>query len=222
VDALIAHRAALVSARRCPACAEPLRGRALFGAAPCTHCGTRIAEYGLDASRATATLQRRGRMTTVIAAASAGLAQLVVGLIPLADVLVALGVAAWLRLAILGPATAIMSPKRRVVTRGTARMMVAALLAFALVLSTVLTIFGPLGLVAKVLLAAMQVFVGTSAITRYTQMQLGRESAGRPVAAVEIVLLAAVLLLLVLTVGGLALAALWAVETLGTWLGGTS
>jgi hypothetical protein len=161
-------------------------------------------------------------MTTVIAAALAGLAQLVVGLIPLADVLVALGVAAWLRLAILGPATAIMSPKRRVVTRGTARMLVAALLAFALVLSTVLTIFGPLGLVAKVMLAAMQVFVGASAITRYTQMQLGREAAGRPVAAVEIVLLTAVLLLLVLAVGGLALAALWVVETLGTWLGGAS
>src|SRR5690606_4602852 len=158
VDALTAHRAALVAARRCPVCAEPLRARALFAGAACS-CGTRIAEHGLQAAHALASLPGRGRTTTIVAGVLAGLALLVVGWIPLVDLLVALGVAAWLRLAILTPSTAIMSPGRRVVTRATARLMVGALLALGLVLSTLATIFGPAGLPAKAIVAAAQVFV---------------------------------------------------------------
>jgi hypothetical protein len=219
VEAFAAHRAALVAGRRCPACAEPLRARVLFAGAACA-CGERIADHGLHGAAALERLNRRGRTTTVVAGILAGVAQLVVGWIPLADILVALGVAAWLRLAILGPATSIMSPARRVVTRATARMMVGALLAFALVFSTLATLFGPLGLPAKAIFAAAQVFVGAYAVTRYTKRQLRREAAGRSVAAAEIVLLVAAIVLLVLTVAGFVLAALWVVSTLGNWLGG--
>lgn len=174
----------------------------------------------MHAAHALASLHGRGRTTTIVAGVLAGLALLVVGWIPLVDLLVALGVAAWLRLAILTPSTAIMSPGRRVVTRATARLMVGALLALGLVLSTLATIFGPAGLPAKAIVAAAQVFAAAFVVTRYTQAQLRREAAGRPVAAAEILLLIAAIILLVLTVSGLALAGLWVASTVGTWLEG--
>jgi hypothetical protein len=179
-----------------------------------------VAEFGVDGSHAADQFERRATKTVVAVAIAAAVAQLVVGWIPLADVVVAVAIAAWLRLAIIGPGTAMMSPGRRVVTRGTARLLVAVFLAVLLVGSELLTLFGPLGLPFKAGISVLQVFGGVFIVTRYTEAQLRREARGQPVEASEYGLLSGVLFLLLAAVTGLTFSALWVIQTLDTVLAG--
>ena len=220
VDAVSVHRAGLVATGRCPACAERLSARALFGSAPCSHCGAQVREFGVDGTHAADRFERRANRTVIGVAIAAAVAQFIVGWVPLADVLVAVAIAAWLRLAIVGPGTAMMSPARRVVTRGTARLLVAGFLAVLLVFSELLTLLGPLGLPFKAAISVVQVFGGVFLVTRYTEAQLRREARGQPVEASEYGLLFGVLLLLMAAVIGLTFSALWVVQTLDTFLAG--
>jgi hypothetical protein len=151
---------------------------------------------------------------------AAGLVQLVGGWIPFLDVVVSIAIAGWIRLAIVGPGTAMMSPTRRVVTRLTARLMAGVLLAGLLVFSELLTLLGPLGLPLKAGISVLQVFAGVFVVTRYTETQLKREARGMAVEASEIVLLVGVLFLLLGVVVGLTVALLWVVQTLEAFLGG--
>lgn len=201
----LSHHAALLRDGRCPECAEPLTARALFGRGPCKRCGADPRTYGTTdvASR----FEARARHTTWIVAIVAGLAELLIGWVPLADVVVALGIALWIRLAILRPAVSMLPPGRRLVTRGTARVLVGALLAALLVVSQLVTFLGPLGLPVKALLGAAEVGLAAMLVTRYVASQVEREAAGTPVEAAEIGLLAAMVFLLL----GTAFAATYAV-----------
>lgn len=201
----LSHHTALLQDGRCPECAESLTARALFGRGPCKRCGADPAAYGT--TDAAARFEGRARHTTWIVALVAGLAELLVGWIPLADVVVALGIALWIRQAILRPAVAMMSPGRRLVTRGTARVLVGALLAALLVVSQLVTFLGPLGLPIKALLGAAEVGLAAMLVTRYVASQVEREAAGKPVEGAEIGLLVAMVLLLL----GTAFAATFAV-----------
>lgn len=140
----------------------------------------------------------------------AGVAELLIGWIPLADVVVALGIALWIRLAILRPAVAMMSPGRRLVTRGTARVLVGALLAGLLVVSQLVTFLGPLGLPVKAVLGAAEVGLAALLVTRYVASQVEREAAGKPIEAAEIGLLIVMVVLLL----GAAFAATFAVVSM--------
>lgn len=155
-----------------------------------------------------------------VVAGLAAVAQLLVGWIPLADVLVALGVATWLRFAILNPAAAMMSPGRRIVTRGTARVLVGAMLAALLVVSQLLTFLGPLSLPIKAALGAAEVALGALLITRYTAAQLQREAAGKPVEGSEVGLLVAVILLMLAAAFGAAYAAMSLLAAVQEFFGG--
>lgn len=152
----------------------------------------------------------------------AAVVQLVTGLLPFADVVVALAIAGWLRFAILGPATAMMSTRRAVVSRLTARLLVGVLFSGLLVVAELLTLLGPLGLPLKAAIAAAQVFVGVFLVTRYVEAQLRREASGRPVEGAEVALLVAALALMMAAVAGLTLSALWVASTLQSFLGGLS
>lgn len=132
------------------------------------------------------------------------------GWVPLADIAVALGIALWIRFAILRPAVTMMSPGRRLVTRATARVLVGALLAALLVVSQLVTFLGPLGLPVKALLGAAEVGLGALLVTRYVASQIEREAAGKPVEAAEAGLLIALVFLLL----GAAFAATFAVVSI--------
>lgn len=212
------HHAALLRDGRCPACAEPLSARALFGRGPCGTCGADPSAYGT--TDAAAQFEQRAQRTVWVVAGLAAFAQLLVGWIPLADVLVALGVAAWLRFAILNPAAAMMSPGRRIVTRGTARVLVGAMLAALLVVSQLLTFLGPLSLPLKAGLGAAEVALGALLITRYTSAQLQREAAGKPVEGSEIGLLVGVILLMLATAFAAAYAAMSLMTAVQEFFGG--
>lgn len=199
------HHTALLGDGRCPECAESLTARALFGRGVCTRCGAEPRAYGT--SDAAARFEGRVRRTTWVVAVVAGVAQLLIGWIPLADVVIALGIALWIRLAILRPAVAMMSPGRRLVTRGTARVLVGALLAALLVVSQLVTFLGPLGLPVKAVLGAAEVGLAALLVTRYVASQVERETAGKPIEAAEIGLLIVMVVLLL----GAAFAATFAV-----------
>lgn len=212
------HHAALLREGRCPACAETLSARALFGRGPCGACGADPNAYGT--SDAAAQFERRAQRTVWGVAGLAALAQVLVGWIPFADVLVALGVATWLRFAILNPAASMMSPGRRIVTRGTARVLVGAMLAALLVVSQLLTFLGPLSLPIKAVLGAIEVTLGAMLVTRYTAAQLQREAAGKPVEASEIGLLVAVVVLMLGAAFGAAYAAVSVMSAIRAFFGG--
>jgi len=212
------HHAALLREGRCPACAEELSARALFGRAPCGACGADTRAFGL--SDAPQRFDQRAQRTVWVSAGLAALAQVLVGWIPLADVLVAMGVAAWLRFAILSPAAAMMSPGRRVITRGTARLLVGVLLAVLLVASQLLTLLGPLGLPFKAAIGAAEVGLGAMLVTRYTAAQLQREAAGKPVEGAEIGLLVAMVLAMLAAAFAASYVALTVIEALQSFFGG--
>ncbi len=171
-----------------------LTARALFGRGLCERCGADPRTYGT--TDAALRFEGRARRTTWVVAVLAGLAELLVGWVPLADFVVALGIALWIRLAILRPAVAMMSPGRRLVTRGTARVLVGALLAAILIVSQLVTFLGPLGLPIKALLGAAEVGLAAMLVTRYVASQVEREAAGKPVEAAEIGLLVAMVFVL--------------------------
>lgn len=214
----LTHHAALLADGRCPECAESLTARALFGRGLCTRCGADPGAHGT--SDAASRFEGRARRTTWIVAVVAGVAQLLVGWIPLADVVVALGIALWIRLAILRPAVAMMSPGRRLVTRGTARVLVGALLAALLIVSQLVTLLGPLGLPVKAVLGAAEVGLAALLVTRYIASQVEREAAGKPIEAAEIGLLVAMVLLLLGTAFAATLAVVSVLGVIQDFFGG--
>lgn len=215
---IAAHHGALLRDGRCPACAEPLSARALFGRAPCGRCGVDTTAFG--ASDAAKRFEQRADRTTWGVAVAAAMAELLVGWIPLADVVVAVGIAAWIRFAILRPAASMMSPARRLVTRGTARLLVAALLAALLVVSQLLTFLGPLSLPIKALLGAAEVTLGATLVTRYVAAQIQREAAGQPVEGAEVGLLVAVVVALAIAAFAAAYVAMTLMSAVESFFGG--
>lgn len=190
----------------------------MFGRGPCGACGADPSAYGT--SDAAAQFERRAQRTVWGVAGLAAVAQLLVGWIPLADVLVALAVATWLRFAILNPAASMMSPGRRIVTRGTARVLVGAMLAALLVVSQLLTFLGPLSLPIKAALGAAEVTLGAMLVTRYTAAQLQREAAGKPVEPSEVGLLVGVVVVMLGAAFGAAFAAVSVMSAIREFFGG--
>ena len=122
-----------------------------------------------------------------------GLAQLLLGWLPLVGALALLGAAAWIRVGILQPTSALLSPRRRVLTRWTARLVMAAALAATVIAIEALTLVPVLGLPAKALIGAAEVALAAWAVTAYVHWQLRREARGQPVEGWEwAVLIAAV------------------------------
>src|SRR5690606_29224152 len=114
------HARALVLRGRCPACAELLGPRSLFGSAPCGRCDSAI-DPGLVGASLARSVEARGRRRLWGVALAVGLAQLVLGWMPLAGALALVLAGAWIRVGILQPTSAMLSPRRRVLTRWTAR-----------------------------------------------------------------------------------------------------
>ncbi|MDP6495784.1 MAG: hypothetical protein QGI09_10305 [Dehalococcoidia bacterium] len=175
---LALHERALVIKNRCPACAELLDYRAIFLGESCKACGTTLSQKKLTTSHFVRGIEKRGKRQLVFIAALIAVGNLVVGWIPLLSSILALCAAVWIRLGILYPMTAFLSPKRRFLTRFTARVLVALFLALTLILSEALTLMPCIGLFGKSLIGTFQVFFMAAIVTSYVTWQVRRASDG--------------------------------------------
>jgi hypothetical protein len=214
----IAHARALVRAGRCPACAEPLASRSLFGGAPCARCNTGIDAHVVGVQFANE-VEARGRQGLLGLVLAVGLAHLLLGWVPFVGALALLLAAAWIRVGILGPATSMLSPRRRVLTRWTARLVMGAALAVTLVTTEALTLVPVIGLPVKAVLGAAEVALAAWAVATYAHWQLRREAAGEAIEAWEWLILGAAFALLITCVIGLALAFIALASALESVLG---
>ena len=196
-DPLTVHRRALVLARRCPACAEHAPPAVLFRGRPCKHCGTALGQLGLYGQDLVAAIESSSRWGFIVVAVLVGVVHLVLGWVPLLDAAVLILATVWIRFAVLHPATEAMSPRRRVITRLTARLWSGTLISVVLVASQFLTLVGVFGLPVKALIGAGAVVGSVFIVRRYVLWQLRREARGVELAGWEyaILLLSAALVL---------------------------
>lgn len=203
-----AHARALLLRGCCPSCAEPLAARSLFNAAPCGRCEAAV-EPDLGGARLAEALRDRGRRRLLAIVLAVALAHLLLGWIPLVGAVALVLAAAWIRLGILQPVSAMLSPRRRVLTRWTARLVMAAALALTVIAVEALTLLPVLGLPIKALLGAGEVALAAWAVTAYVHWQLEREAAGAALAAWEWLVLGLCFAALIASVLALALAFVW-------------
>lgn len=145
----------------------------------------------MQGSQLTDSVEARGRRHLLFIALAVGLAHLFLGWLPLVGALVLMLAAAWIRVGILQPTSALLSPRRRTLTRWTARLIMGAALALTVVLVEALTLLPMLGLPAKALVGAAEVALAAWAVTAYVHWQLRREAQGRAIGTWEVALLAA-------------------------------
>jgi hypothetical protein len=214
------HARGLVLRGRCPACAELLGPRSLFGSAPCGRCESAIDSSLVGASLAER-VEARGRRQLWGIALAVGLAQLLLGWMPLAGALALVLAAAWIRVGILQPTSAMLSPKRRVLTRWTARLLMGAAVAATVIATEALTLLPVVGLPIKAGIGAAEVALVAWAVGAYVHWQLRREASNQAIASWEWSILALALASLIASVIALALALVWlaaALELVVIWL----
>ncbi|KIG19244.1 hypothetical protein DB30_03800 [Enhygromyxa salina] len=148
----------------------------------------------------------RGRRQLIGIAIAVGAAHLLLGWVPLIGALVLLIAAAWIRAGILQPTTAMLSPRRRVLTRWTARLVMAVALALTVIVTEALSLIPVLGLPVKAVISAGEVAIAAWAVTTYVHWQLRREAMPRPIASWEWVVLVLCFAALIASVIALALA----------------
>ena len=193
----LAHGRALLLDGRCPSCAELLPPRSLFRLAPCPRCEGAIDSQIAGLKLAEAVEARGRRHVLAIAAAVAG-AHLILGWMPLAGALALLAAAAWIRVGILQPASDLLSPKRRTLTRWTARLVMGVALALTVIATELLTLLPVVGLPIKAVLGAGEVALAAWAVATYVHWQVRREAEGRPIDAGEWMILVVAVAALVL------------------------
>ena len=217
-EGLAAHHRALASRGRCPACAERLPAPSLFRGEPCPACGAQLAQFRLYGHDVARELERRGQWGLIALIVIVAVVHLILGWVPLLDALVIAGAAIWIRIGLLNPVTHTLSPRRRLLTRWTARLLMGSFLAFTLVFSQLLTLLPFISLPAKAALGAIEVAGAAGIVTAYTHWQLRRERDGRDVAAWEWVLLVGSVVTLLLMVAALTYAIIMLVGTLDAWI----
>ena len=211
---LQAHGQALVLLGRCPRCAEILTYRALFRSEPCKRCDTALIEFDIDASSISSRLGRKGILHLAGVSTAVAIGHFVVGWFPLLSSLLMLAAAVWIRFGILYPLTVVMSLKRRMLTRWTARLLVGAFLAFSLIATEALTLIPGLGVIAKALLGVLQVAGIAAIVTFYVRWQLQRAVTGREPAAWEWAALGSIALAMLAGVGAFVFTLLWVMSKL--------
>lgn len=160
----------------------------------------------LGGSRLAERMRDRSRRQLLMIALAVGLAHLILGSLPLLGAGVLVLAAVWIRMGILQPASAVLGARRRVLTRWTARLVVAIALALTVVATEALTLIPMLGPIAKSVISAAEVVIVAGVVTRYVHWQVDREAAGEAIAAGEIAALGACVLALIAALVALALA----------------
>ena len=210
-----AHERALALAGRCPACAELVSWKTWWRGQPCRACGT---PPSLDADSLSEQLGRKGMVHLAAITVAVAVGHFAVGWFPLLSTLLMVAAAAWIRFGILRPLTAGMSPKRRTLTRWTARLLVGVFLALSLILTEALTLVPVLGVAGKSLLGVVQVAAIAGIITGYVRWQLRRSALGGEPAAWEWSLLITAAVTMLGSVCAFVFALFWVLEQAGALL----
>ncbi|NVB37885.1 hypothetical protein G6O69_08565 [Pseudenhygromyxa sp. WMMC2535] len=194
--ALQAHHRALLLDGRCPSCAELLGARSLFRLAPCPRCEAPI-DPELAGVHLADAVKARGNRRLWFVSAAVGALHLVLGWIPFLGAIALLAAAAWIRVGILQPASAMLGVKRRALTRWTARTLMGVGVSLAVIVTQLLTLLPLIGLPLEAIISAGQVIFTAWAVSAYIHRQLRREAAGEPIAPGEWIALALALATLV-------------------------
>ena len=182
---LHAHRRALISRARCPGCAEVLTGRSLYAGEPCTYCDTPTDFFGVSGTLAANTFRKKAWIQLCILALLVAFSYFILGWIPLLGAVSLLAAGFWIKIGILYPITRTFSLKRRVVTRFSAKMMLASFIIFSIILCEAMTLTGVFSGFLKAFIGGLQVFIAAMLVTFYVNWQIGREQRNAPVSVLE-------------------------------------
>jgi hypothetical protein len=179
---LHAHRRALIARARCPGCAEVLVGSSLYGGEPCSFCHTPTDLFGVSGIETAAAFKKKSWRHLIFLCGLVTLSYITLGWLPLLGGVALLVAGLWIKLGILYPITATFTPRRRIITRWSAKMLLSIFILATFVLCEMMTLTGVLSGFLKALIGCIQVGIAASLVTLYVTWQIGREQQQKPVA----------------------------------------
>jgi hypothetical protein len=222
---LSAHRRLLVSRARCPGCAEVLKGQALYGGSSCEYCGTSTVLFGISGEDTAKAFRRKSRIHLSLITLMVGIAYMILGWVPLLGSVALLVAGIWIKVGILYPVTATFNIRRRIVTRWSAKMLLAGFIVLTLVICEAMTLTGVFSGFVKAIIGSIQVALAALFVTMYVNWQIGREQRDAPIGWWEWGLLGGSTLTVaglatasVLVLAALAYAFQYILDTMSTWL----
>jgi hypothetical protein len=192
------HELALLLDGRCRRCAEPIPGGTALGGRPCPFCAEQTLPTAEERGALSELFAARAGARLWVALVVLAAATLLTGWLPLVASLLLAGGLVWIRATIVGPTTRLFGAPRRVVSRWTLRLTAAVFVGLSLIVLELLTLVPVAGAAAKLVLVPSQVAFAGWFARSYLAWQARQESAGRPVAAWEWVVLATGLLVIAL------------------------
>jgi hypothetical protein len=209
------HELALLLSSRCRRCAERLPGGTALRGHPCPRCGEQTLPGATDRAvlHELHASQSAVRLWLAVAAVAAG--ALVASWFPLVNSLLVVAALVWIRFTIVKPGLALLTPRRRIVTRWTLRLAAGCFVALSIIVLELLTLIPAVGALAKTLVSAAEVGGAGLLARRYLTWQISREGQGVPVAFWEILLLAVAALVLLAMVAATVAVVLWLLDKLG-------
>ncbi len=209
------HELALLLSGRCRRCAERLPGGTALRGRPCPRCGEPTLPTPTDRAvlHQLQDTQSSVRLWLAVAAVTAG--ALVASWFPLINSLLIAGALVWIRFTIVKPGLALLTPRRRIVTRWTLRLAAGCFLALSVILLELLTLIPAAGALVKTAISALEVALAGSAARRYLSWQVSRAGRGVPVAFWEVALLAVWAAVLLAMVAGMIAVVLWILGKVG-------
>jgi hypothetical protein len=209
------HELALLLSGRCRCCAERLPGGTALRGRPCPRCGEQTLPGAMDRAvlHELHSSQSAARLWLAVAAVAAG--ALVASWFPLINSLLIIGALLWLRFTVVKPGLALLTPRRRIITRWTLRLATGCFLAMSIVVLELLTLIPAAGPLVKMGVSAAEVGGAGLLARRYLTWQINREGQGVPVAFWEIALLAITAVVLLAMLAGTVAVVLWILGKLG-------
>ena len=169
------HRRRLIARGRCPGCAELLVGAALYGGAPCSYCDTPTDIFGITSKDAARAFHKKAWIQLALLFLLVGITYFILGWIPFLGGLALLGAAVWIKMGILYPITGTFNLRRRIVTRWSAKMVLAILMVATFVVCELMTMTGLFSGFLKALIGALHVAIAAALVTLYVSWQIRRE-----------------------------------------------
>lgn len=204
---------------RCRRCAERLPGGVALRACACPACGAPSARTIEERALVEGLFDARSARRTWIVALLAAAAMLLAGWAPVVAALVQVASFLWITIALVKPATRLLSTRRRLVAIWTFRLLGAGYVAINVAVVELLTLLPVVGLLGKTVAALLQVMLLAWTARRYLGWQVRRESRDVPVSAAEYVVIAVAALGIVASVAAALSAALWVTSNLRQALG---
>ncbi|RYZ42055.1 MAG: hypothetical protein EOO71_09495 [Myxococcaceae bacterium] len=209
------HELALLLSGRCRRCAERLPGGTALRGRPCPRCGEATLPDATDRAVLHELHDSRSAVRLWLAVASVTAGALVASWFPLLNSLLIIGALVWIRFTVVKPALALLTPRRRIVTRWTLRLAAGCFLALSVIALELLTLIPAAGALVKTAVSALQVAAAGVMTRRYLTWQVHREVLGVPVAFWELALLGVWTAVLLAVVAGMVAVVLWLLGQVG-------